>query len=125
MRALLLSFLIVAACKQEPAAPPAPAKPATPPAGEVAPQGRRIDIAVTRSGYTPDRVELKAGEQVTLVFTRTENTECGAEVQVPSINVKEQLPLNQPVAIPFRADKPGEVRFACGMDMMQGTLVVL
>jgi len=36
----------------------------------------------------------------------------------------ERLPLNQPVDIEFTPDKPGNIAFACGMDMFSGTLVV-
>ncbi len=90
----------------------------------VATTGRRIDVIVTKNGYAPDKIDVAANEDVTLVFTRTEDTECGAEVMIPSMNVKKPLPLNEPVAIAFKADKPGEVGFACGMDMMKGTLVV-
>jgi plastocyanin len=107
--------------KEAPATPAAPAAPVKDVPGL---EGRRIDITVTKKGYTPDKVEVKANEQVTLVFTRTENTECGAEVMVPSLNVKKALPLDEPVAIPFKADKAGEVGFACGMDMMKGTILV-
>ena len=86
--------------------------------------GRRIDIEVTKTGYKPGKVEMKAQEQVTLVFTRTEETECGAAVKIPSIQVEKQLPLNEPVAIAFKAEKAGDVEFTCGMDMWKGKLVV-
>lgn len=87
-------------------------------------KGRRVNIEVTKQGYRPASVDLKANEEVTLVFTRTENTECGAVVKIPSLNVEKPLPLDEPVPIAFKADKPGEVAFTCGMDMMQGKLVV-
>jgi plastocyanin domain-containing protein len=99
-------------------------KAAPAPAAAVETKGRRIDVTVTKNGYAPDKIDVAANEEVTLVFTRTENTECGSEVQIPSMNVKKPLPLNQPVAIAFKTDKPGEVAFQCGMDMMKGTLVV-
>jgi len=83
-------------------------------------EGRRIDIMVTKLGYDPGKVTVAKGEKVTLVFTRTEPTECGAEIAIPSLNVKKPLPLNEPVAIAFSRDEPGEVGFACGMDMMRG-----
>jgi plastocyanin domain-containing protein len=113
-----------AACsKTEPAAKPAPAAAAAP-AAPIATTGRRIDVTVTKEGYKPDKIDVAANEEVTLVFTRTEETECGSEVAIPSMNVKKALPLNQAVAIAFKADKPGEVGFTCGMDMYKGTLVV-
>ena len=49
-------------------------------------------------GYVPDKVPVKAGEEVTLVFTRTIKSHCLAEVMIPSLNVKKDLPQDQPVA---------------------------
>src|SRR5688500_7061364 len=119
--------LSASACKKEAAAPAVdPAKAgvaAEAKARPVATEGRRVDVLVSREGYKPARVDVKAGEQVPLVFTRVEDTECGAEVMIPSLNVKKPLPLNEPVAIAFKQDTAGEVGFACGMDMMKGSVV--
>jgi len=130
-KALLLCLALGAACSKgggsqpkDKAAPAAqdPGKAARP--ADVAVTGRRIDIQVKKDGYVPEAVDLKPNEQVTLVFTRVEETECGATVVVPSLNVKKPLPLNTPVAIELKADKEGEIGFACGMDMMHGKLIV-
>jgi plastocyanin domain-containing protein len=37
--------------------------------------------------------------------------------------MKFDLPLNQPVAIDLTMPASGEVAFACGMDMMHGSIV--
>lgn len=99
-----------------------------PPAStEVAPdqiKGRRIDIQVNKSGYKPEQVEVKAGEEVTLVFTMVEETECGREIVIPSTKAYAKLELGKPTPIPFKADQPGPVNFTCGMNMMKGTLIV-
>jgi plastocyanin domain-containing protein len=87
-------------------------------------RGRRIDINVTKQGYKPASVEAKPNEEVTLVFTRTEPTECGREIAIPSIGFQKELPMNQPVAATVKADKAGEIRFTCGMNMFSGALVV-
>jgi plastocyanin domain-containing protein len=86
--------------------------------------GRRIDIKVSKMGYEPGSVPVKANEQVTLVFTRVEPTECGSVIAIPSLHLRKSLPLNQPVAIDVKPDKAGDVEFTCGMSMMRGTLVV-
>jgi len=85
--------------------------------------GRRIDIKVQSSGYEPARVTAKTGEAITLVFTRT-GGECGAEVVIPSLNIRQHLPKNEPVAIPMTPAKSGEIAFTCGMKMMKGAVVV-
>jgi plastocyanin domain-containing protein len=38
--------------------------------------------------------------------------------------VRKDLPLNQPVTIELTPQKAGEIRYACGMDMISGVLVV-
>jgi Cu+-exporting ATPase len=42
----------------------------------------------------------------------------------PSLNIKRALPLNEPVVIEFTPAKSGDIAFACGMNMLHGTLVV-
>jgi plastocyanin domain-containing protein len=119
----LIILCLAFACSKEEAAPKKET-PAPQPLPAEAVKGRRVDIAVKKTGYDPPKVDVKAGEEVTLVFTMLEESECGREVVIPDRNVKETLTLNKPVAIPFKADAPGSVRFACGMDMMRGAIVV-
>jgi RND family efflux transporter MFP subunit len=84
----------------------------------------RYEIAITGQGFVPDRVEVKQGAQVSLVFTRRTNETCATEVAIPALKVKRPLPLNTPVLIEYTATNTGEVTFACGMDMVRGVLVV-
>lgn len=86
-------------------------------------KGPRIAIEVNNKGYKPDKITAKAGDAV-LVFTRTDDTHCGKYVKIAGLKGKTELPLNKPVEIGIRLPKSGEVRFACGMDMLKGTLVV-
>lgn len=86
-------------------------------------KGPKIPIEVNRKGYKPDRVEAKAGDAV-LVFTRTEDVPCGKYVKVDGLDGKTELPLNKPVEVGVHLPKSGEVRFACGMDMLTGVVAV-
>jgi plastocyanin domain-containing protein len=93
-------------------------------AGEKTATGeRRVAIDVGRTGYTPSRIEATAGEKLILAFTRTADTECGKYVKVAGGEAKE-LPMNQAVELPVDVPQDGEVRFACGMDMLTGTVIV-
>jgi plastocyanin domain-containing protein len=40
------------------------------------------------------------------------------------LSIRRDLPLNRPVAIEFTPEKAGEIAFACGMNMLHGTVVV-
>lgn len=86
-------------------------------------KGPHIKITVDRKGYTPNKIEAKAGNAV-LVFTRTADVACGKFVVVNGIAGKTELPLNKPVQVGVRLPKDGEVRFACGMDMMTGVIAI-
>jgi plastocyanin domain-containing protein len=121
-RAILLSLtlIVVVGCTED-AAPAAPAAPATP---AEAPAPARVDIEVGDSGYTPSEVRGTAGQELTLVFTRTSTSPCGEELVVPDFDIKKKLPLNTPVEVSFTPKASGRVAFACGMNMMKGAIVV-
>jgi plastocyanin domain-containing protein len=91
-------------------------------AGTAADGRREIAISVDAVGYHPAESHAKGGEQVHLVFTRTTEDGCGTEVVIPSAHVKRELPLNKPVSIDVTMPQTGKLAFACGMDMMHGTV---
>ncbi len=91
--------------------------------GSDAVDGRhRIAISVDAVGYHPAESHAKAGEPLRLVFTRTTDDGCGQDVVIPSANVKRALPLNQPVSIDVTMPAQGPLAFACGMDMLHGSV---
>ena len=99
----------------------APAEPQLP-AGAV-----RVAITVTDDGYTPARVTIPRGRDVVLVFTRTSEKTCAVDVHATlpdGTKIDQRLPLGQPVAIPIHVDRAGDIPFACGMDMVHGTIHV-
>jgi plastocyanin domain-containing protein len=89
-----------------------------------APAVRTIELAVTSKGFEPEKVEVKKGEPVHLVVTRKTEVTCATEIVIKSLGIKKELPLNKPVAIDFTPQKSGEIAYACGMDMVGGTLLV-
>jgi RND family efflux transporter MFP subunit len=81
-------------------------------------------VTVSEKGFEPSRVTLRANVPARLTFVRTTDATCATEVAIPSFNIRRELPLNQPVTIALRPAKAGEISFACGMDMLTGTLVI-
>lgn len=130
--------LTLTACGGDPApTDDAPAQDATgamqgaPPAAPAVAQPRLeggvqvIEITVGEQGYQPQRIALQAGVPARLIFTRTVDSACAEEVQVPAFGVgKTSLPLGEARAVEFTPAEAGEFEFVCGMDMMRGTLVV-
>ncbi len=81
-------------------------------------------VAVTELGYEPATVTLRAGIPARITFVRTTDKTCGIEVVFPSLNIRRPLPLNEPVVIEFTPAKSGDILFACGMNMLHGTVLV-
>ena len=90
-------------------------------------ESRRIDISVTEMGFSPDKIAVKKDEAISLVFTRKTDKTCAKDVII-HVNDKEKiekvLPLNTPVTVETKFSKPGDIRFACGMNMVSGVIQV-
>ena len=84
----------------------------------------RVKITVTPKGFQPAAVSVPAGQAVTLVVTRKTERTCAKELVMSEYGIRQALPLNQPVEITFTPRKRGELRYACGMDMIAGKVVV-
>ena len=81
-------------------------------------------MIVSEQGYEPAKVTLRAGTPARITFVRTTDKTCGTEVVFPALNIKRALPLNEPVVIEFTPAKAANIAFACGMNMLHGTIVV-
>lgn len=92
--------------------------------GESSSSDGRVAVEVGARGYDPARVEATAGEPLTLVFTRTTDEGCGQELVIASQDIRRSLPLDEAVEVTFTPEESGELRFTCGMDMYDGTIVV-
>lgn len=79
-----------------------------------------VDLLVTENGFEPKIVHVKPGSPVTLKITRKTDSTCATQIQVPTKNIKKDLPLNKTVLVDLGKLEKGEIRFGCGMDMMAG-----
>ena len=79
---------------------------------------------LVQGGYSPDRIEVKKGEPVRLLFTRQESNSCTEQVIFGDFGVSKMLPQNEEVPVEFTPDKAGEFTFHCGMNMVRGKLIV-
>lgn len=131
---LLIPLALTPACKKdEGAAKPAstetkaPAETKTPTEAKPAADNSRFDIKVTEKGFEPGETSVAAGKPVTLVFERKTDQTCIKEVVLTmddGTKVQKELPMNTPVEIAATFPKAGKLSYACGMDMMKGTIIV-
>jgi plastocyanin domain-containing protein len=86
------------------------------------PKPQVVKLAVTQDGFAPEKVTVKAGQPVKLVVTRQVERTCATEIVMKDFGVSQPLPLGKPVEVTVTPRKAGAYRFACGMDMIGGTL---
>jgi Cu+-exporting ATPase len=81
--------------------------------------------AVTvRGGYSPEVIRLRQGVPAELVFDRQESGDCTSRVVFPDFQVSAALPAYQQTTVRLDPAEAGEFGFACGMNMIHGTLIV-
>jgi len=93
-------------------------------AAEAKKAGQTVQMTVTQDGYLPARIEARKGEPLTLVITRQTERTCATELVIKEYGINQPLPLNKAVTVTFTPTRSGQVRYACGMDMITGTLVI-
>jgi plastocyanin domain-containing protein len=82
-----------------------------------------IDVMVEGGVYAPARIEVAAGEPVTLRFLRKDPSPCAEKVLFDDLGIAADLPIGQPVELTITPGKAGEYAFTCQMQMYRGMLV--
>jgi len=84
---------------------------------------QRVEVTV-RGGYHPDAIGVRQGVPVEMVFDRRESGDCTSRVVFPDLRLSAALPAHHRTTVRFTPDRAGSFGFACGMNMIHGTLVV-
>jgi plastocyanin domain-containing protein len=123
---LSLALISLLACKQErqaeapvmpvPAVEPVPAQSATTTEGAVT-----IHVG---SAFSPASITVPQGQPVRLAFHRTDEPTCADEVVFPDLKIRKKLAANATTIVELPPQQARTLSFACGMDMMKGTVVV-
>lgn len=85
---------------------------------------QNILLQVSEKGFEPNKVDVKPGSHVVLKITRKTDVTCATQIVIKDKKIKTELPLNKEVSVDVGVLKKGEVRFACGMDMVTGLIIV-
>ncbi len=123
IRIALACSLALVACSKD----TAPSEPAKTEARTPAANGTRFTVKVTEKGFEPDDINVPAGKPVTLVFERKTDQTCAKQVVIKMADgskIEKELPLNTPVEIAATFPTAGKLGYACGMDMVKGTITV-
>ncbi|MGH9337470.1 MAG: efflux RND transporter periplasmic adaptor subunit, partial [Vicinamibacteria bacterium] len=92
--------------------------------GVATPGVQTARVTLGDAGYEPATLSFKAEVPAQVTFVRTSDKTCGTEILFPGLDIRKDLPLNEPVVVEFTPEKAGEIAFACGMGMLQGRIVV-
>ena len=88
-------------------------------------KGNIQEIRITvKGGYSPDVIRVKEGVPLRLVFDRQEASDCSDRVVFPDFQASKSLAPFATTALEFTPTKSGSFGFACGMNMLHGTLIV-
>jgi Cu+-exporting ATPase len=79
---------------------------------------------VVLGGYQPTVVRAHTGTPLRLTFDRREDGDCSARVVFADLGVNRFLPPFASTTVEVPTDRPGTFGFACGMNMIHGSLVI-
>jgi Cu+-exporting ATPase len=97
--------------------------PRTARAAQLAGGVQRLGITV-RGGYSPEVIRLRQGVPAELTFDRQESGDCTSRVVFPDLQVSAALPAFSQTTVRLDPVRAGTFGFACGMNMIHGTLIV-
>src|SRR6516165_265118 len=84
---------------------------------------QRLEVTV-RGGYSPEVIRLRQGVPAELTFDRQESGDCTSRVVFPDLRVSAALPAFSQTTVRLDPVRAGTFGFACGMNMIHGTLIV-
>ena len=87
-------------------------------------QGAQQVRITVNGGYSPNSVRARTGVPLRMAFDRQEDGDCSARVVFPDLAVSHWLAPQATTVIELTVDRPGTFGFACGMNMIRGSLIV-
>jgi P-type Cu+ transporter len=79
---------------------------------------------VVRGGYSPDVIRARTGLPLRIVFDRQEDGDCSSRVVFADLALSRFLAPFAQTTVVFTPTRPGSYGFACGMNMIHGTVLV-
>jgi Cu+-exporting ATPase len=84
---------------------------------------QQLEVTV-KGGYRPEVIRVRQGVPLELTFDRQESGDCTSRVVFPDFQASAALPAWQRTTVRLDPVASGEFGFACGMNMIHGTLIV-
>lgn len=84
-----------------------------------------VTMKVTRNGYEPRNLIIKAGVPVRWLVDGTGATGCTNQLVIPSLNIAKSLSVGVNEITFTAPSRPGQLAFSCSMGMVRGSFTVL
>ena len=97
------------------------ARPATDAVEQAGVQEVRV---VVRGGYSPSVIRARTGVPLRIAFDRQEDGDCSSNVVFPDLGLSRFLAPFTATTVEFTPTRSGSYEFACGMNMIHGTVQV-
>lgn len=79
---------------------------------------------IVNGGYSPSTITAQKGKKLKIHFERHDDIKCTDEIVFPDFNIKKYLTPHKITTIEITPKNSGEYRFHCGMDMLEGKVLV-
>jgi P-type Cu+ transporter len=79
---------------------------------------------IVRGGYSPDVIRARTGPPLRILFDRQEDGDCSSRVVFADLALSRFLAPFAQTTVEFTPTRPGSYGFACGMNMIHGTVLV-
>lgn len=86
---------------------------------------KEAEIVVTPSGYSPNYIKVKKGEEITIKVVGQAPFSCAAAFRVPSLGVSKNIAQGETFTFTFTPEKTGKIPFSCSMGMYRGIIEVI
>lgn len=86
---------------------------------------QQVTINVLNSGYSPRRLQVKAGQPVELTLISNETYSCAVSFVLREFGINVFLEPTDRQTFAFTPTKPGKYTYTCSMGMYTGTLEVI
>lgn len=85
--------------------------------------GHQVVEVTVHAGYHPDTIVARAGIPLRLMFRRDDDDVCSERVVFSGPRLDRRLAPTGTTTIDLPAQRPGEIRFTCGMGRYRGHIV--
>ncbi len=83
-----------------------------------------VRVSVGMGGFAPARIEVPSGKATILALTRDTQPNCASKIVFPDLGITKDLPPGKTILVTIPAMQAKELKFACGMGMYRGLVVV-